>query len=159
MPKKISTQTNMTLLDSIRKQYGLDETSLFRYYNCNPYSVHTDDCVIRAITAGTGKSWKEVVLDLSQYMLKYGYMMNTLETYSAYLKDKGWVQQKAPTKSRGKSMTVGEFVKKFKGHAIVHVDDNHVTYMADGKIWDLWDPSNHTMGEYWVPENELRKKK
>ena len=88
-----------------------------------------------------------------------GYMMNTLETYSVYLKDRGWVQQKAPTKSKGNSMTVGEFVKKFKGHAIAHVDDNHVTYIADGKIWDLWDPSNHIMGEYWVPENELKKKK
>lgn len=158
MPKKTSTQTNITLFDSIRKQYGLDGDSLFRYYNCNPHNVHTDDCVIRAITAGTGKPWKEVVLDLSQYMLKYGYMMNTQETYSMYLKDKGWVQQKAPTKNKRGSMTVGEFVKTFKGHAIVHVDDNHVTYVADGKIWDLWDPSNHTIGEYWVPENELNKK-
>ena len=129
------------------------------FYNPNRIGNSTGDCVIRAITAGMGNSWKEVVLDLSQYMLKYGYMMNTPETYGMYLKDKGWVQQKAPTKNKGGSMTVGEFVKKFKGHAIVHVDDNHVTYVADGKIWDLWDPSNHTIGEYWVPANEEKNGK
>lgn len=148
-----------TLFDVVQAQYGLNPKSLFRYYNCNPHHVHTDDCVVRAITAGTGDSWYEVVSDLSQYMLKYGYMMNTPETYGAYLKDKGWVQCKAPTKKKGASMTVGEFVKKFKGHAIVHVDDNHVTYVADGKIWDLWDPSTHTIGEYWIPEKESNGRK
>lgn len=148
-----------TLFDTVRKQYGLDGKSAFRYYNCNPYSVHTDDCVIRAITAGIGCSWEEVVSDLSQYMLKYGYMMNTPETYGVYLKDNGWVHHKAPTKRKGVSMTVGEFVKKFQGHAIVHVDNNHVTYIADGKIWDLWDPSEHIVGEYWVPQNECKNRK
>ena len=148
-----------TLFDIIQAQYGLNPTSIFKYYNCNPYNVHTDDCVIRAITAGTGDSWEEVVSDLSKYMLQYGYMMNTPETYGIYLKDRGWVKHQAPKKRKGTDMTVGEFAKKFKGHAIVHVDDNHVTYIADGKIWDLWDPSLHTIGEYWVPASELKKRK
>lgn len=148
-----------TLANAIIAQYGLDEKSLFRYYNCNPYCLHTDDCVIRAITAGTGKSWEEVVSDLSQYMIKYGYMINTPETYSVYLKDNGWVYHKAPVKRGGASMTIGEFAKKFNGHAIVHVDNNHVTYLADGKIWDLWDPSDHIIGEYWIPQDELNDRK
>ena len=148
-----------TLLDAIQLQYGLSQTSLFRYYNCNPHHVHTDDCVIRAITAGTGCSWEEVVSSLSKYMIKYGYMMNTPETYGLYLKDNGWVQQKKPIKGKGGDMTVGEFAKKFKGHAIVHVDDNHVTYIADGKIWDLWDPSDHIIGEYWIPDDELDQRR
>lgn len=148
-----------TLFDMVQKQYGLRKDSLFCYYNCNPYNVHTDDCVIRAITAGTGDSWEEVVSSLSKYMLKYGYMMNTPETYSVYLKDNGWIHHQAPVKAKGSSMTVGEFAKKFKGHAIVHVDDNHVTYIADGKIWDLWDPSDHIMGEYWIPKDETKKRK
>ena len=148
-----------TLFDVVQTQYGLNSKSLFRYYNCNPHQVHTDDCVIRAITAGTGSSWDEVVSILSEYMLKYGYMMNTPETYGLYLKDNGWVHHSAPTKRNGNNMTVGEFVKKFKGHAIVHVDDNHVTYIADGKIWDLWDPSEHLIGEYWVPAIEIKNRK
>lgn len=157
--KETIMKKHTTLFDIVQTQYGLNKKSTFRYYNCNPYRVHTDDCVIRAITAGTGNSWAEVVSDLSEYMLKYGYMMNTPETYGLYLEDKGWVKHQAPKKSKGANMTVGEFVKKFKGHAIVHVDDNHVTYIADGKIWDLWDPSAHIMGEYWAPANELKSGK
>lgn len=149
----------VTLLETIQKQYGLDGRSLFRYYNCNPYNVHTDDCVIRAITAGTGKSWEEVVSDLMQYMLQRGHMMNTPETYGAYLQDKGWVRQRTPKKRGGGDMTIGEFVKKFDGHAIAHVDNNHVTYIADGKVWDLWDPSEHVIGEYWIPQSELKTNK
>ena len=148
-----------TLFDIVQTQYGLNKNSLFRYYNCNPHHVHTDDCVVRAITAGTGNSWEEVVSNLSEYMLKYGYMMNTPETYSLYLKDNGWIKQSAPIKKKGSNMTVGEFAKRFKGHAIAHVDNNHVTYIADGKIWDLWDPSTHIIGEYWIPSNELKDKK
>ena len=155
MKKNCSTKTQITLFDALRAQYGFNENSNFRYYNCNPYHVKTNDCVIRAITAGTGSSWNKIVSDLSRYMLKYGYMINTPEIYGLYLKDKGWVKCKAPTKRKGLSMTVGEFVSTFKGHAIAHVDDNHVTYIADGKIWDLWDPSEHIIGEYWVPANEL----
>lgn len=156
MKKQGSTKKQTTLLEAIQKQYGLDDNSLFRYYNCNPYNVHTDDCVIRAITAGTGKSWEEVVSDLTQYMLQYGHMMNTPEIYGVYLKDKGWICQKTPKKRGGGEMTIGEFVKKFAGHAIAHVDNNHVTYIADGKVWDLWDPSEHLIGEYWVPQSELK---
>ena len=159
MKKQKPTKQQTTLFDVVRSKYGLDNKSLFRYYNCNPYRVHTDDCVIRAITAGTGRSWEDIVSSLSKYMLKYGYMMNTPETYGMYLKDNGWVRQEAPTKSKGKCMTVGEFVKNFEGHAIVHVDDNHVTYIADGNIWDLWDPSEHIIGEYWVPKSELKNRK
>lgn len=157
MKKKKSTKT--TLFDVVRAQYGLNTDSQFRYYNCNPYNIHTGDCVIRAITAGTGNSWDNVVLDLSRYMIKHGYMLNTPEIYGLYLKDIGWIHHNAPTNAKGVGITVGEFVKRFKGHAIVHVDDNHVTYIADGKIWDLWDPSTHIIGEYWIPESELKKRK
>lgn len=149
----------VTLLEAIQKQYGLDEKSLFRYYNCNPHKVHTDDCVIRAITAGMGKSWKEVVSDLAKCMLEHGYMMNTPEVYGMYLQEHGWIHQKTPKKRGGADMTIGEFVKKFSGHAIAHVDNNHVTYIADGKVWDLWDPSEHIIGEYWVPQSELKVSK
>lgn len=149
----------ISLFESLQQQYGLGNTDSFCYYNCNPYNVHTDDCVLRAVSAGTGESWDKIVSDLTKYMLKHGYMMNTPEIYGLYLKDKGWVHHKAPTKGRGKCMTIGEFVEKFDGHAIAHVDDNHVTYIADGKVWDLWDPSEHQMGEYWIPKSEIKKGK
>ena len=69
MKKQNPTKSQTTLFDLVRAQYGLDKDSNFRYYNCNPYHVKTDDCVIRAITAGTGSSWNEVVSDLFSTVL------------------------------------------------------------------------------------------
>ena len=130
------------------------EVKVFRYYNCNPHHKRTDDCVIRAIAAGTGDTWEKVLKDLTSYMLKEGDMINTPELYGKYLKDNGWVKQKQPIKSDGKKMRIGEFVKKFKGCAIVHAGCGHVTYVAEGSVWDIWDTSNEIVGNYWTYKGE-----
>ena len=122
----------------------------FRYYNCNPHNQRTDDCVIRAIAAGTGDSWSKVLQDLTTYMLNDGHMLNTPELYGKYLKDHGWVKQKQPVKSNGQKMRVYEFLKKFKGYAIAHAGTGHVTYLAEGNVYDIWDTSNEIVGNYWT---------
>ncbi len=140
-PKKIIAQ---------KKEAG----AVFRYYNCNPHHKRTDDCVIRAIASGTGDSWEKVLKDLTEYMLKEGDMINTPELYGKYLKDNGWVKQKQPVKPDGKKIRVGEFVKKFKGCAVVHAGNGHVTYVAEGKVYDIWDTSNEIVGSYWTYKGE-----
>ena len=50
------------------------ENSVFRYYNNNPHHKQTEDCVIRAIAAGTGDSWEETARKLTEYMIKTGEM-------------------------------------------------------------------------------------
>ena len=124
--------------------------SVFRYYNCNPHHVRTDDCVIRAIAAGNGYAWDKVLKDLTAYMLKDGYMLNTPELYGKYLEDNGWIKQKQPTTKDGKEVRFKEFVKTFKGCAIAHCGEGHVTYIAEGYVYDIWNPSDEVVGDYWV---------
>lgn len=145
MEKKI-TKTTMTQKKEVR--------SVFRYYNCNPHHKRTDDCVIRAIAAGTGDSWEKVLKDLTDYMLKDGHMLNTPELYGKYLTEHGWVKQKQPVQSDGRKMRIGEFVNKFKGCAIVHAGCGHVTYVAEGNVYDIWDTSNQIIGNYWTYKGE-----
>ena len=145
MEKKIK-KTTMTQKKGVQ--------SVFRYYNCNPYHKRTDDCVIRAIAAGTGESWEKVLKDLTNYMLKDGHMLNTPELYGKYLQDNGWVKQKQPIKPDGKKVRISEFVKKFKGCAVVHAGSGHVTYVAEGNVWDIWDTSNEIVGSYWTYKGE-----
>lgn len=127
---------------------------VFRYYNCNPHHKHTDDCVIRAISAGTGDSWEKVLKDLTDYTIKYGYMLNTPELYGKYLNDNGWVKQKQPVKSNGTKVRIKEFLKKFKGCAIVHSGSGHITYVAEGNVYDIWDTSEQIVGNYWTYQGE-----
>ena len=128
---------------------------LYHYYNCNPQHRLTDDCVIRAITACTGDSWKKTMKQLTEYSIKTGYMLNTPECYGEYLKDKGFVKQKQPTHKDGTKVRVEELVKIFDGHAVCHCGMHHVTYVADNSAWDIWDVSNEVVGNYWVHESEL----
>ena len=111
------------------KEKGL--SSCFRYYNCNPHHRRTDDCVIRAIAAGTGDSWQKTLKNLTKYMLDEGYMLSTPELYGKYLEDNGWKKQKQPKQKDGKKVRIKDFVKNFKGCAVVHAGNGHVTYEKD----------------------------
>ena len=128
------------------------QSTVFRYYNNNPHHKHTEDCVIRAIAAGTGDSWEQVARSLTEYMIKSGDMLNTPELYGKYLKEIGWVKQKQPIYPNKKKMRVGDFVKQFKGCAIIHVGKSHVSYVADGKLWDVWNCEDEIIGTYWTPK-------
>ena len=130
------------------------ETSVFRYYNNNPHFKRTEDCVIRAIAAGTGDSWEETLKNLTKHMLKTGYMLSTPELYGDYLQKIGWVQKKQPKYKNHKVMKIKDFARTFDGHAIIHVGDDHVSYIADGRLWDIWNCENEIIGEYWVPRSE-----
>lgn len=130
------------------------ETSVFRYYNNNPHFKRTDDCVIRAIAAGTGDSWEDTLKKLTKHMLKTGYMLSTPELYGDYLQKIGWVQKTQPKYKNHKIMKIKDFVKTFDGHAIIHVGDDHVSYIADGKLWDIWNCEEEIIGEYWIPKSE-----
>ena len=127
----------------------------YHYYNCNPKSRLTDDCVIRAICSSTGESWEKTLRDLTEYCVKTGYMVNTPECYGAYLKELGYVKQKQPVGKDGKKMRFKEFVQKFNGHAVAHCGKGHITYVADNATWDIWDVSDEVVGNYWVHKAEL----
>lgn len=149
--KKILTTNKTSMLkNEISAQMKKVNTDVFRYYNCNPYHQRTDDCVIRAIAAGNGYSWERVLKDLTEYMLKDGHMLNTPELYSKYLEDNGWIKQKQPTTKDGKKVRFKEFVKTFKGCAIAHCGAGHVTYVSEGYVYDIWDPSDEVVGVYWI---------
>ena len=87
-------------------------------------------------------------------MIKTGYMLNTPELYGKYLKSIGWVKHKQPMCANKKKMTVKDFVEQHIGKAIIHVGDTHVSYVADGKLWDIWNCEDEIMGIYWTP-NEV----
>lgn len=128
---------------------GRFDTSTFSYYNCNPKYKRTDDCVIRAVATGIGRSWEEALNELVSYMIEDGHMLNTPELYGKYLCEHGWAKQKQPTKN-GKKITFAEFVKSFKGNAIANAGDGHVTYVSKGKVWDIWDCTDEIVGNYWI---------
>ena len=129
--------------------------SAYRYYNCNPHSRRTDDCVIRAICSSTGESWEDTMMALAKWSIKTGYMLSTPECYGTYLESIGYVKQKQPSQKDGKKVRFKDFCKNFDGHAICHCGKSHVTYVADNRVWDIWNTEDEIVGVYWVHEAEL----
>lgn len=146
----MANKTTATKTSKVRATKKQPVENVFRYYNCNPHHKTTCDCVIRAIAAGTGETWENTLKNLTRYMLQNGNMLNTPELYGQYLKDDGWVKQKQPVKANGQKMTIKEFLQTFDDCAIIHAGKGHVSYVADGKLYDIWDCSDEIIGNYWT---------
>ena len=86
-----------------------NETPSYHFYNANPKGKRTGDCVVRAISAATGKTWEEVLQGLTEIALKFKLMPNDDKCYSRYLESFGWKKEKQPRKDDNTKYTGSEF--------------------------------------------------
>lgn len=115
---------------------------MYRYTNVNPYNRHIDDCVIRAISILTDRTWKEVFDELSELASQEGYMFDNVVFVEDYLDDK------YPRECHY-SKTVGEFAEEYPIGRYLLSMDNHVTAIINGCVLDTFDPRNFVMRCAW----------
>lgn len=125
--------------------------SHFEYNNANPKNLKSSgDCVVRAISVGTGKPWDEVFQELCTLGLKLKAMPNDDKVFRKYLGNLGYTQQKQPRKSDNTKYTVAEFTELAKDSDIyIIVVANHLTCIKNKKIHDTWDCGRKCVGNYW----------
>lgn len=143
-------KTSESILESLNKLASLMATDNFRYYNNNPNKYKTSDCVVRAISTALDKSWDDVLKDLTAYALKYKYFINCQELYEIYLKDCRWKKHNAPHKRNGDAYVLGDWLKNFNGEAIVTIDDDHLTYVNNHIVYDIWNCTENEVGVFWT---------
>lgn len=147
------------------KKIPLDTRS-FKFYNANPKDRRSGDCVLRAISTATDKSWDEVLDDLVKYAHKHKEMPDDPKCYSKYLEDLGFTKMKQPRKSDNTKYTGVDFCTYLStnythGERIVaHIGGHHIvaivpTYEGDGindryKILDIWNSTAGCIGNYWI---------
>ena len=124
--------------------------SKYRYLNANPKSKLTDDCVIRAISFALHKTWDEVYLALSQLAFDMKLVSGDERVYAKYLAQNGWVKQKQPRKPDGGKYTIKEYLGKFKGTAVIHAGNYHMSFISDGWVYDVFNCEDRIIGCYWV---------
>lgn len=122
----------------------------YTFHNANPKNRLTAaDCVPRAISTATGKSWEEVTRSLTEEAIKQYSVLNEKKVYDTWLTRNGWVKNKQPRKRNNKKYTVEEFAAlNNKGTYVVGVA-SHLTVVVDGEILDTWNCSSKTVGNYW----------
>jgi len=126
------------------------DTETFTYYNANPKGRITGDCVCRAICTALGQTWEETLMEMAEMACQTGYEPTDPKGFDLYLKSKGWKKMKQPRKADNTKYTGGEFCKTIKGTCIANIGGHHTVCIKDGKVYDIWDSTHKTIGNYWI---------
>lgn len=132
-----------------RRKDAYPNTKTFEWYNTNPKGKLVCDCVVRAISKATNKSWYDVTDILTDLAKKEGSVLNDKRVYDKYLTQNGFIKEKQPRKSDNTKYTGDEFAQLHKKGVYLLNMANHLTVCVDGKIYDTWNCGYKTVGNYW----------
>lgn len=118
---------------------------MFVFYNPNPKNKSASDCVIRALSVVTGKSWDDVYLDV----ITQGYIDKEMPSVNSVwgncLKSIGYRQYFMP-----REVTIKEFCKIFKRGEFVIGTGSHAVAVIDGDYYDTSDTGSEIVAYYWT---------
>lgn len=112
------------------------------------------DCVIRAIAIAMEQPYKQTLIELCEYAVKYGSTPTSEWVFKHYLKDRGWVEQKPLYYPDG-------HLKGGHRRQLKHFDDRrwvgntlvstrgHLQAIKNGTIHDTWYHEHSVTGKYW----------
>jgi len=116
---------------------------MYKYYNNNALNRYEEDCVIRAISCATNRSWDYVydyLSDLAQYE---GTLLDKRDFVRNYL-DKTYMRLKNVFGS------VGEVSGMFPNSTLLISVPGHLTCSKNGIIYDTFDPRNEEVESVWL---------
>lgn len=116
---------------------------MYKYYNENPLNRYEDDCVIRAISCATNKSWDYVydyLSDIAQYegtlFDKKNFVINYLDrTYQRIDNLHG---------------TVGNVSGMFPNNTLLITMGGHIVCSKNGVIYDTFDCRDRQVEYVWL---------
>lgn len=122
----------------------------YKFHNENPRNLlRASDCVIRALAFTLDKKWDDVLRYLTDIALEIKNTPTSDQTFEEYLKRQGYIKKKQLRKDDGTKYTVEEFAElKGQGTFIVRVA-GHLTSVKNGYVYDTWDCTYKTTGNYW----------
>ena len=116
---------------------------MYKYTNANPLNRYDDDCVIRAISCATGKSWDYVydyLSDLAQYE---GTLLDKREFVIKYLDN-------TFHRLNGVYGTIGEVSGMFPDATLIISTPGHLTCSKQKILYDTFDPRNREVEYVWL---------
>lgn len=124
---------------------------MYVFENPNPQGSYVGDCVIRALSIATGKSWYDVFVDLAMQGLSMSDMPSSNRVWAEYLKKEGWSRHIVPD-TCPECYTIRDFCgEHFKGTYILGTG-THVVAVINGDYYDSWNSGDETPIYYWTKE-------
>ena len=125
--------------------------NMFIYTNPNPTEKRTGDCVIRAISIITDKSWEFTYMELCKEGLLMADLPNENAVWASYLKGLGYKKAIIPN-TCPECYTAKDFCIDHPKGKYVLSTGSHVIAIIDGNIYDAWDSSNEIPLYYFYKE-------
>lgn len=116
---------------------------MFRFYNANALNKYEDDCVIRAISCATDKSWDYVYDYLSDVAQEEGTLFDKRDFVRDYL-DRTYYRLK------GVYGSVGEVSGRYPASILLITMPGHITCSKYGIIYDTFDCRDKQVESVWV---------
>ena len=116
---------------------------MYEFYNENPLGIFTDDCVLRALSCATNRSWDEVYDELSDLAQERGTLLDKKDFVRWYLDTHFRRIPNPPYK-------VIDVARNFKNHIVLCTMRGHICCIKYGRILDTFNPSERIVEDVWV---------
>ena len=117
---------------------------MYKFYNTNPLNRYTDDCVIRAISCATNRSWDYVYDYLSDIAQYEGTLMDKKDFVIEYL-DRNY-------KRLHENGSVGEISGRYPNNILLITMNGHIVCSKNGIIYDTFDCRDRKAEYVWLIE-------
>ena len=117
-------------------------------YNPNPDGKNVGDCVIRAISKATGKSWEDVYTGVCLTGYSMCDMPSANCVWGAYLRHNGFMREIVPNECP-ECYNVSDFAREHPRGTYILALTGHVVCVQDGDWYDSWDSGDKIPMYYW----------
>lgn len=118
--------------------------------NENPNDNLVGDCVIRALTTASGKSWEEVFEGLCAIAYEKKHMPNEDEVWKEYATTIGFEYKAMPKVKKGEKRPIAsEIAKQLGSGSYILRLARHLVASVDGNYYDSWDSGRKPVYGYW----------
>ena len=116
---------------------------MYIQFNANPKKRKVGDCVIRAISTVTHKSWEQVYSELVSKGFAMYDMPTSNEVWKSYLNDLGFDRYIIPNTCPD-CYTVKDFCYDYPIGEYILGTGSHAIAVIDGSYYDTWDSGEET---------------
>ncbi len=124
---------------------------MYVHANPNPNGAYVEDCVIRAISIATDRSWDEtaIYLFLQAFIMKN--MPSVNKVWGTFLSSIGFKQYQLPNTCPD-CYTIRDFCEDNPFGVFILATGSHVVAVINGDYYDAWDSGDELPTSVWRRE-------